>query len=223
MKPGARWHVRGIRPQARETAREAARRSGMSVSQWLDSVITDAALQSGVAVPPQPPHAHELPRDYPERSAASSQSPATSIGHAAPFTPPPFANGEFIPGTAPHDVAARRYPEPAQRPSDVAAEPRTEHRQSPEDRRLVASLLADEGFAEVRERLDNLARTLGVDGGLADVRNRLDSLTEKLAQDDGLSEVKERLDSLSEKLAQDASSAAGAAGAVTPPGGVRAN
>ncbi|MGE0036101.1 MAG: hypothetical protein AB7S93_10730 [Xanthobacteraceae bacterium] len=203
MKPGARWHVRGIRPQARETAREAARRSGMSVSQWLDSVITDAALESGVAVPPQPPHAHELPRDYPERSTASSQSPATSIRHAAPFTPPPFANGEFIPGTAPHDVAARRYPEPAQRPSEVAAEPHIEHRQSPEDRRLVASLLADEGFAEVRERLDSLARTLGVDGGLADVRNRLDSLTEKLAQDDGLSEVKERLDSLSEKLAQD--------------------
>jgi localization factor PodJL len=35
--------VEGVRPQARETAREAARRSGMSVGEWLDSVINDSA------------------------------------------------------------------------------------------------------------------------------------------------------------------------------------
>jgi localization factor PodJL len=35
--------VEGVRPQARETARDAARRSGMSVGEWLDSVISDSA------------------------------------------------------------------------------------------------------------------------------------------------------------------------------------
>src|SRR5215831_18922194 len=39
----APWHVKGINPQARETAREAARRSGMSVGQWLNAVILDQA------------------------------------------------------------------------------------------------------------------------------------------------------------------------------------
>src|SRR5262249_54242082 len=41
----APWHVKGIPPGARETAREAARRSGVSVGQWLNSVIGQAAAQ----------------------------------------------------------------------------------------------------------------------------------------------------------------------------------
>ena len=39
----APWHVKGINPEARETAREAARRSGMSVGQWLNAVILEQA------------------------------------------------------------------------------------------------------------------------------------------------------------------------------------
>ncbi len=36
------WHVKGVRPDAREVARDAARRSGLSVGEWLNSVIIDA-------------------------------------------------------------------------------------------------------------------------------------------------------------------------------------
>ena len=39
MKSGGPWNLRGLRPEAREAAREAARRSGMSVGEWLNSVI----------------------------------------------------------------------------------------------------------------------------------------------------------------------------------------
>jgi localization factor PodJL len=39
MKFGAQWSVKGITPETRETAREAARRSGMSLGDWLNSVI----------------------------------------------------------------------------------------------------------------------------------------------------------------------------------------
>src|SRR5262249_4197383 len=46
----APWHVKGIDPRARETAREAARRSGMSVGQWLTSVIHGQAGAQGAAV-----------------------------------------------------------------------------------------------------------------------------------------------------------------------------
>jgi localization factor PodJL len=37
------WHVKGVRPEVREAAREAARRSGLSVGAWLNSLIIDAA------------------------------------------------------------------------------------------------------------------------------------------------------------------------------------
>jgi localization factor PodJL len=46
----APWHVKGIDPRARETAREAARRSGVSVGQWLNTVIHDQAAVQGAAL-----------------------------------------------------------------------------------------------------------------------------------------------------------------------------
>jgi localization factor PodJL len=39
MKSGGPWNLRGLRPEAREAARVAARRSGMSVGEWLNNVI----------------------------------------------------------------------------------------------------------------------------------------------------------------------------------------
>jgi localization factor PodJL len=42
MKSGGPWNLRGLHPQAREAAREAARRSGMSVGEWLNTVIQPA-------------------------------------------------------------------------------------------------------------------------------------------------------------------------------------
>jgi len=41
MKLGVPWSVKGIRPEARESAREAARRSGMSLGEWLNTVILE--------------------------------------------------------------------------------------------------------------------------------------------------------------------------------------
>src|SRR5262245_12171643 len=43
MNQGVPWNVTGVRPDARDVAREAARRSGMSVGDWLNSVIDIAA------------------------------------------------------------------------------------------------------------------------------------------------------------------------------------
>jgi localization factor PodJL len=47
MTSGVPWQVEDIPQQAREAAREAARRSGMSVGEWLDSVISDRAKHEG--------------------------------------------------------------------------------------------------------------------------------------------------------------------------------
>lgn len=39
MKSGGRWNFRGPRPEEDAAARDAARRSGMSVREWLNSVV----------------------------------------------------------------------------------------------------------------------------------------------------------------------------------------
>jgi hypothetical protein len=39
MKLGFPWSVKDIRPEARDTAREAARRAGLPVNEWLNAVI----------------------------------------------------------------------------------------------------------------------------------------------------------------------------------------
>jgi localization factor PodJL len=56
MKFGVPWSVKGIRPEARETAKEAARRSGMPLGEWLNSVILQQAEEDGV-------RAHAYDRD----------------------------------------------------------------------------------------------------------------------------------------------------------------
>jgi localization factor PodJL len=48
MKLGVPWGVKGIRAEARETAQEAARRSGMSLEDWLNSVILRQAELDGI-------------------------------------------------------------------------------------------------------------------------------------------------------------------------------
>ena len=52
MKFGVPWSLKGIRPEARETAEQAARRSGMSLSDWLNSVIIQQAELERVQSPP---------------------------------------------------------------------------------------------------------------------------------------------------------------------------
>jgi localization factor PodJL len=48
------WHVKGVHPDAREVAREAARRSGVSVGTWLNALIVEAADKD---IPPGKPEA----------------------------------------------------------------------------------------------------------------------------------------------------------------------
>ena len=48
MTSGVPWQMKGVRREVIETAREAARRSGMSVAEWLDSVIAESARNAGV-------------------------------------------------------------------------------------------------------------------------------------------------------------------------------
>ena len=48
MTSGAAWNTRPFRPETLEAAREAARRSGLSLAEWLNSAILDTAADAGV-------------------------------------------------------------------------------------------------------------------------------------------------------------------------------
>ncbi len=50
MKFGVPWNMKGIGSEARKTAREAARRSGVSLEQWLDGVILQQAKHKAIEV-----------------------------------------------------------------------------------------------------------------------------------------------------------------------------
>ena len=125
MKLGAQWSVKGIRPEARETAREAARRSGMSLGDWLNSVIlnsTDgdedqydehggqdvAALHGRLDELNR--RIEQLTRRGPEtyapphlRYAPPAYAPAPPI---APFVPPAMAPAPLTSAYAPPPAAA---------------------------------------------------------------------------------------------------------------------
>ncbi len=48
MTSGGAWNTRPFRPETLEAAREAARRSGLSLAEWLNSAILDTAADAGV-------------------------------------------------------------------------------------------------------------------------------------------------------------------------------
>ena len=57
MKPGIPWSVKGIEPETREAAKDAARRSGMTLGEWLNTKILDSAEE----VEPAPVARHQRP------------------------------------------------------------------------------------------------------------------------------------------------------------------
>src|SRR4029079_15065837 len=49
MTSGAPWSVKGIDPKAREVAKDLARRSGMTLGEWLNRVILEDDVPEEVA------------------------------------------------------------------------------------------------------------------------------------------------------------------------------
>jgi localization factor PodJL len=73
--------VEGVRQQARATAQEAARRSGMSVGEWLDSVISDCAKNEGAEPTRHPQADDDDAADISERAPPGRHPYADYDGH----------------------------------------------------------------------------------------------------------------------------------------------
>jgi len=100
MKPGNPWSVKGIQPAARQAAKEAARRHGMTLGQWLNHVIMDSneeqkepaaeqmpvspPQQPAVQTPPQPPR-----QQQPAAPLVVPQQPVQPLATQQPVGTPP--------------------------------------------------------------------------------------------------------------------------------------
>ncbi len=70
MKPGIPWSVKGIDSETREAAKDAARRSGLTLGEWLNSMILDTADGAPVETAPPPPRYNRQPSTRDETSIA---------------------------------------------------------------------------------------------------------------------------------------------------------
>ncbi len=114
MKSGGPWNLRGLHPETREVARAAARQSGMSVGEWLNSVIRADRSEE-----PRPPYVADFE------------------GEAERRRRPHFRGGDR--GREPHRDAGRRERreerEDQEPPSRYAGRPyHEEHRRDHGDR-----------------------------------------------------------------------------------------
>ena len=198
MKSGVPWQVKGVRRRTRETAREAARRSGMSVGEWLDSVILDSALQEGIE-----PRNLAASR-YDDRSD-EADGDQDDLGPRK-FAPARYDDDER---TDRDEAIRRRYPSYGYRPLPRADRARpTDHEGAghpagPEwHSRTDDSADAEKDDRPARDdavrRAEELAERLSlttiedrcrpaVDRGFAEVKDRLDGLTRQMSE---LSEIK---------------------------------
>jgi localization factor PodJL len=85
MKPGIPWSIKGVEPELREVAKTAARRSGMTLGEWLNSAINE---QADAVVEPSAPSAHSprgnLISTHPiERAATKLEDIAAQLSRLA--------------------------------------------------------------------------------------------------------------------------------------------
>lgn len=128
MRQRVPWNVKGVRPEVRDTAREAARRAGIPVGQWLDQAIMEQAggpfpehyqqhpqhpapQQPTPPYPPQhqqrPPRQqhHHQPPHYapppPPPAPAYMPSPPPAYPPHSPYPPTGYGQGPYPPQPAP--------------------------------------------------------------------------------------------------------------------------
>lgn len=71
MTASAPWSVKGIDPKAREVAKDLARRSGMTLGEWLNHVI----LEDDSADEPRPVYADRPVQSWPESALRTAPAP----------------------------------------------------------------------------------------------------------------------------------------------------
>ncbi|MEL7029383.1 MAG: hypothetical protein AAGL49_09270, partial [Pseudomonadota bacterium] len=170
MKPGVPWSVKGIEPQARETAKEAARRAGMTVGEWLNQMIFTAG---------EPDQSIPIEDRIAAAAGQGAAAPAYGYGggnvtrmHGAAYEQPPSADRDAALYSALESLGRRL--EKAEHTSTIAL--------SAIDRSIETALsrletLEDAKKLQGREHSDAL-------GALQSARDALEARMEQLERND---------------------------------------
>ena len=165
MTAAAPWSVKGIEPKAREIAKDLARRSGMTLGEWLNQMIIEGEPEQATpAYEPQRPSYERAPYDAERRQQ------------------PRYAPIQYEPD---QDAELRRI----SRALDVL----TARMESAEHRSTLAISGIDQHVTGVLSKLDGLERdqtaiAARFDGSIEEVQTAQGRITEKLrrtAEDEG--------------------------------------
>jgi localization factor PodJL len=144
MKPGIPWSVKGIEPDVREAAKEAARRSGMTLGEWLNSTILTKADGTADDLPLEPVRKAKTPSRAPAGSHALERT-ASRLEDIAEHLSRLSQRESF--------TAQSRY-EATDRSADSESMNRILNRVDSNERQTV------EAFTAVNERLSLLGRQI---------------------------------------------------------------
>jgi localization factor PodJL len=105
MSAGAPWSVKGIDPKAREVAKDLARRSGMTLGEWLNRVILEDDLPEDVTAEAQvSDRLHRLSNPAPRLAVAPGSSDLARVGSALDRVTERIEASETRTGLAIHGV-----------------------------------------------------------------------------------------------------------------------
>jgi localization factor PodJL len=89
MRQKVPWNLEGVDPEAREAAKEAARRAGMTLGEWLNHTISDRASKFGVD--PRQSEARSMGRSHAESPVAETLDQVASRLNRLTRSRPPSA------------------------------------------------------------------------------------------------------------------------------------
>jgi len=192
MTAAGPWSVKGIDPKAREVAKDLARRSGMTLGEWLNQMIIDGG-DGDLAPPP--------PFDEPAPSYAQRQTAPRSGGFRADARDPTrrrlldemYREATFAQDAEAelrHPPAGRRIPQRSYRDPGASAfrhadprqpEPAFSEHDDSELARITAALETLSARLETAEHRSTLAIS-GIDQSVMGVLSRLDGMDDAHGQ-----------------------------------------
>lgn len=226
MKAGGPWNFRGLRPRAREAALDAARQSGISVGEWLNSVVESDDADTVDGQPPRPHDPKPVEFSTPPRRPGGLQLDADGNDRDEPRRDPQDEDRrEHRPRRGPVGFGAphRRHGGPYRDPhSGERNEPRRDRPEANRPERDPRREAVESGAPD-RRNGGPYRDTQGADpdkpSGAPDepggdefdqVNDRLDKLTQQLEQyrdaretaqrRDQFSQVNDRIDKLTQQL-----------------------
>ncbi len=169
------WNLEGLDPDTRDAAREAARRAGMSLEEWLNITISDRAARVFADTAQAPARRRAAPPAYDELDAITAKISKVTRGKQAATSSRALEN---VMSTVSAE-ADRRARENASKTAE-ALDSVARWIERAEDRMSESSRAASEGARLAIERQERTANVLGEALGL--MTKRLDDIERKVVE-----------------------------------------